>query len=79
MTDKIAAARFAALHEASDQIEAYLRAQYAPPMWWRVYDILHSLAGCTWDDMAGEDGYGEYDCETSAGRAVAAAIKEVTQ
>ena len=55
----------AALHVVAAQIEAHLRANGAPPIWYRAVDIVHLAAGCKWDDTAGEDGWGEYDCETT--------------
>lgn len=64
-------ARANALHEVAAKIETYLRQEHAAPIWWHLYDIVHRAAGCTWDDEAGEDGFGEYDCATSmrSGRA----------
>ena len=54
-----------ALHAVAAQIEAHLRVNGAPPIWYRAIDIVHLAAGCKWDDTAGEDGWGEYDCETT--------------
>lgn len=50
------------IHALAEQIDAYLRAEHAPPIWWHLSDLAHKAAGCTWDDDAGD--LGAYDCES---------------
>lgn len=53
-------------HHVAEEIDAYLLANHAPPIWWHISDIAHLAAGCKWDVDGGEDGFGEYDCEARA-------------
>lgn len=66
LAGQLAKVRDDALHEAAAEIYTFLGAEYAPPIWWRCYDIPHRLAGCEWDDDGGLDGLGSYACEPLA-------------